>query len=79
MIKVIAVGFVSMFVGYLVGVHVQTKELQSYENKILDIRAQVKEENNRMVSNFANLYSMTDHDPNEFSKIDEMLASMWMD
>ena len=79
MIKVIAVGFISMFVGNLVGVHVQTKELQSYENKILDIRAQVKEENNRMVSNFANLYSMTDHDPNEFSKIDEMLASMWMD
>ena len=39
----------------------------------------IKERNNQMVNNIAQMYEMSDADKSKFSKTDELLMEMWMD
>lgn len=79
MIRNIIAAFVILIIGYNFGRRSRSKELN---DKILYMRAlanDIKAKNNKMVDNFAHVYSMTDHDPSKFTEVDDMLYSMWID
>lgn len=78
-IRFVAVGIVSLFIGYQIGYRIQTKEILEYCERAAHLKEVIKNRNNEMVTNFANLYSLSEHDPNEFTEIDALLASMWME
>ena len=39
----------------------------------------IKERNNKLVNNLAQVYEMSDADKSKFSETDELLMEMWMD
>ena len=72
-------GIIVFLVGYTFGFN---SRLGSIKQKILElniIREEVKEKNNKMVSNIAKIYELSGNDTSKFTEADEMMMDMWID
>lgn len=79
MVRNIIFTAITFYTGYKVGVYLSNRIINNRIKTLRKIERTIKEQNNRMVNNFAVLYGMTEHNEAEFTEIDAMLASMWMD
>lgn len=79
MIKQIIPIILALYLGYKIGTRSITKKIDQKLVRLMTLEKAIKQQNNQMVQNFAEIYSMSDHDPSKFTEIDALLASMWMD
>lgn len=79
MVRNIIFTMIAFYSGYKLGSYISNRAIENRIQTLKKIERAIKEQNNKMVNNFAVLYGMTEHDEAEFTEIDAMLASMWMD
>ncbi len=74
-----AFGGFTFIVGLMIGKHIHTKRINEQILYLHHLANKAKENNNKFVQNLTDIYTMSDHDPSEFTEMDEMLMSMWID
>jgi hypothetical protein len=79
MIKNIVIGSIIFFFGVNYGLSVHTKKIDAKIGHLIYLADVIKNKNNKMVQNMADIYAMSDHDESKITDVDEMLISMWMD
>lgn len=79
MVKNIIVASVIFYVGIQVGLRVQTNEIRDKAMKLYCFQQKIKEQNNQMVENFSQMYAAACPHDGEFTEVDAILASMWME
>jgi hypothetical protein len=79
MVKQLIPIILAFYFGYKIGTHTITKKIEQKLVRLITMEKAIKQQNNQMVQNFAEIYGMSDHDPSKFTEIDALLSSMWMD
>lgn len=79
MFKNLVIASIIFWFGLQVGQRMITKEIAIRMVKLNKFQQEIKKQNNQMVENFAQMYAATREDKGEFTEVDAILASMWMD
>lgn len=65
--------------GLVFGTIIRTKDINQKIMQLNIIREEVKEKNNKMVSNIAKIYELSGNDTSKFTEADEMMMDMWIE
>ena len=77
--RTIIVATCSLIIGYIAGYHIHTKSINNKIRYMRSVSEEIKLRNNTMVENLSKVYQMSSNDSSEFTEVDEMLLSMWID
>lgn len=72
-------GMIMFLGGYTFGFNSRMKSLKQKILELKIIREEVKEKNNKMVSNIARIYELSGNDTSKFTEADEMMMDMWIE
>ena len=78
-IAFIIFGLITGSLGYNIGRNVKDRKFRENEKKVQDLINEVKQKNNQMLKNTAEVYKTVNHTEGKFTEFDEYLMSFWME
>lgn len=70
---------IALFIGTRIGEHVRTQRIDAKIAEFNEIKEEVFEVNNRMISNISAAYAAATETEGQFNDLDDLFLNLWMD